>query len=587
MDLPAVQLLFLKQKEQSLEDHTRTFLDLGHLTNFPDRLLCVFYYSNLHEWSKVRLREYFAVFVEWVLVNNGSAFTICPGEDNITSPTLDPEPSQPSPHCTDTMPEPTADRGLESATMHEPVPAPEKGTEPTIAPEPEPHRASDKVREPATLCVAVGLLVEFEGMEEDSAHTPTTEGELQLASVNCFYDIEEDARMLKVFCAHDGPILRKVSCSPAGSVQHEVSCVSRVPSQPLSPTSSLKVSQSVSPTSADSLQPLSFSYETTIVYGFASGLQISSFAQACGFPGSTSSRRSHHSTSARRFYLGSPLSQLHQITTVLMAPLGSLVPLTPPWSNVALHVPRTSEPSAAIRLSTSSASSLPRLHCGPLSWLGSGLPSGYSCSCVHPGSPHRHHCPGCFSSHPHLFPAIRRPFVLLTARGCTFREGGATYAASVRVALQVLAGLEHAECDAVEQNHQHADSLKPRRASVKANTTHKNSINMIRPLLFPQVSVLPKPFWNSSRLPSHYNWDSVPLIKHLSRSHTNAYRQLQLSSLILKIVVVTFMPPLLRIMMMVQRFQVLHKNADSLLAGSCVRITRIRRAAHMISFGQY
>lgn len=47
------------------------------------------------------------------------------------------------------------------------------------------------------------------------------------------------------------------------------------------------------------------------------------------------------------------------------------------------------------------------------------------------------------------------------------------YAAPVRVALQVLAGLEHAECDAVEQNHQHADSLKPRRASVKANTTHK------------------------------------------------------------------------------------------------------------------
>ena len=39
------------------------------------------------------------------------------------------------------------------------------------------------------------------------------------------------------------------------------------------------------------------------------------------------------------------------------------------------------------------------------------------------------------------------------------------------MALQVLAGLEHAEGDAVEQNHQHADSLKPSRAEVKAHKT--------------------------------------------------------------------------------------------------------------------
>ncbi|XDV49034.1 hypothetical protein PO909_018362 [Leuciscus waleckii] len=40
------------------------------------------------------------MFVEWVLVNNALAFTICPVED-ITSPTLDPKPSQPSPRCTE------------------------------------------------------------------------------------------------------------------------------------------------------------------------------------------------------------------------------------------------------------------------------------------------------------------------------------------------------------------------------------------------------------------------------------------------------------------------------------------------------
>lgn len=34
-------------------------------------------------------------------------------------------------------------------------------------------------------------------------------------------------------------------------------------------------------------------------------------------------------------------------------------------------------------------------------------------------------------------------------------------AAPVGVALQVLAGLEHAKRDAVEKDHQHADALKP------------------------------------------------------------------------------------------------------------------------------
>lgn len=47
--------------------------------------------------------------------------------------------------------------------MHEPVP--EKRTEPTIAQKPEPHKESGKVREPATLCVVVGQLVGYEGME--------------------------------------------------------------------------------------------------------------------------------------------------------------------------------------------------------------------------------------------------------------------------------------------------------------------------------------------------------------------------------------------------------------------------------------
>ncbi|ROL55579.1 hypothetical protein DPX16_7519 [Anabarilius grahami] len=110
MDLPAIQ--------RKLEEHTKNFLDLVCLTHYPDRSLCVFYNTSLREQSKAHLlgvgpRGYFTAFVKWALVNKASAFTIFP-----TSPTLDPEPSQPPPtHCTERTPEPTAERELESAAM--------------------------------------------------------------------------------------------------------------------------------------------------------------------------------------------------------------------------------------------------------------------------------------------------------------------------------------------------------------------------------------------------------------------------------------------------------------------------------------
>lgn len=65
-------------------------------------------------------------------------------------------------------------------------------TEQAITLEPKPHKMSDRLCEPATSCAAVGLLVEFEGMEEGPAHTPTTEGEVLLASV-IYDDLEEDS----------------------------------------------------------------------------------------------------------------------------------------------------------------------------------------------------------------------------------------------------------------------------------------------------------------------------------------------------------------------------------------------------------
>lgn len=74
--------------------------------------------TSLNERTKARLpgngpRGTFAAYLEWVLVNNVSAFTICPAEDDITCPNLDPEPSQPPPtHC-------TADRESEPTSMQE------------------------------------------------------------------------------------------------------------------------------------------------------------------------------------------------------------------------------------------------------------------------------------------------------------------------------------------------------------------------------------------------------------------------------------------------------------------------------------
>lgn len=57
-------------------------------------------------------------------------------------------------------PEPTAEKEPELAMMPVPVAMPE----PITVPEPEPENLSDQVHEPASLFIAVGMLVEYEGM---------------------------------------------------------------------------------------------------------------------------------------------------------------------------------------------------------------------------------------------------------------------------------------------------------------------------------------------------------------------------------------------------------------------------------------
>lgn len=58
-----------------------------------------------------------------------------------------------------------------------------RSAKPSYRPKPVPHKMSDQVCESATLCVAMGMLMEFEGVDCSPTHTPATEGELPLASV--------------------------------------------------------------------------------------------------------------------------------------------------------------------------------------------------------------------------------------------------------------------------------------------------------------------------------------------------------------------------------------------------------------------
>lgn len=191
MDLAAVCLPFPEQEQRNLEDLTRDFLDLVCFTHNLDYSFYIFYFPCLSERSKARLpgdcpQGNFAVFVEWVLVNNRSLFTICPTEEDVTCPT--PEPNQTS----------------ATPTMH-------REYEAIFVLEPEPHMESDQLFEPTTLSCEEGILVECDGMGRSPAHTPAAEDELHLASVNYFEDLEEDIPLSLLL-----PLVPPSSKSPAG-----------------------------------------------------------------------------------------------------------------------------------------------------------------------------------------------------------------------------------------------------------------------------------------------------------------------------------------------------------------------------------
>ncbi|KAI2655727.1 FMRFamide-related peptides type HF-4 [Labeo rohita] len=171
MDNPAVLLLLLEQENRSLVDHTTDFVHFVHLvplTHYPDSSLCTFYRAGLNIATKAQLsgegpRESFADYIEWVLVSCRSSLT---AEDD-TSPTQDPEPSQPAPRHAEFEPEPTKD--------DEPEP---QATESKIATEPEPY-TSDQVRELATTTTTGECKMEQVRAMESPVHCTTAGGELE------------------------------------------------------------------------------------------------------------------------------------------------------------------------------------------------------------------------------------------------------------------------------------------------------------------------------------------------------------------------------------------------------------------------
>ncbi|ROL48488.1 hypothetical protein DPX16_2195 [Anabarilius grahami] len=152
-------------RQTSLEDETIKDLfwigaNLYHATHLPDT-------------TGLSWRE--AVF--WCLESVRSRFRTRP----------DPEPSPSPPRLT--TPVPPADWKLPPAATLEPT-LEDKEVELNIAPEPKHRQESDQGCEPTSSSIAVGVLVEFEGMDASPAQTPATESEQQLDLLDSFIESE-------------------------------------------------------------------------------------------------------------------------------------------------------------------------------------------------------------------------------------------------------------------------------------------------------------------------------------------------------------------------------------------------------------
>ncbi|KAL0181203.1 hypothetical protein M9458_023609, partial [Cirrhinus mrigala] len=286
--------------------------------------LCTFYRAGLNIATKAQL---FADYME-------SSLT---AEDD-TSPTQDPEPSQPAPRHAEFEPEPTAD--------DEPEP---RATELKIATEPEPY-TSDQVREPATSTMTGECNMEQVRAMESPAHCTTAGGELDDNSGDLIDFSTEDLEN------NSGDLIDFFT---------EVSTCHVMPASMESPPTLplLPMSTSVcSPLSPDS--PSAHPQPTTCAVGSprvcqlpsASGLEDPSSPP----PASESRTPPRPSDPAAPPRLSAPSSPSSPIGPP--APPGSLVFPAPPWSVVGPSSPQDSIPPAAPRHSVPPAlwtSSLP------------------------------------------------------------------------------------------------------------------------------------------------------------------------------------------------------------------------------------
>lgn len=336
------------------------------MPHYPDCSLCIFYYTRLTKRSKARLPGNgplgnFTTFVVWVLVNNRSAFTVCPAEEDITSHTPDLEPSQlPPTPCTEPVPEPLQTRSLslplcQRQRLHLSQSLPR----------------SPKFHELAASFVQVVVLVEYKGIEGSLAHTPVAEGELYLASGN-YEEAEEDIPLSLPF-----PLVLPSSKS---SVSPLVPSSSKSPGSPMVPPSlpllpPLPDSSSASPL----LVPISSSAPPP----FATRMHLEfSSLQIC------------HGTWIHCLHLGSPSPSLHLgSATSWLDPGSCSSPL--PWPPGPSMSPGLICPSAlpgSPPPSAPSPSVIPLvLPVMSLPWLLPSLipsPPCSSCFCLLPGSFH-------------------------------------------------------------------------------------------------------------------------------------------------------------------------------------------------------
>lgn len=88
MDLVAVCVLFLSERDRSLSDHTREFLDLAYQTHYPDSGLISLYRAGLNEPLKSMLAidrppGTFSEFVKLALQLTGTSLTVGKVEEDL------------------------------------------------------------------------------------------------------------------------------------------------------------------------------------------------------------------------------------------------------------------------------------------------------------------------------------------------------------------------------------------------------------------------------------------------------------------------------------------------------------------------